>query len=203
VRHRFSASGVYRLPTPFRDIRLARGLLGGWEIGSTAIIQSGTPFTITNNAAFNPIRDPDTNEVIGLNPNSGDYNADGFNYDFPNQAPNLPRIFSRDNFLGSNSGKAVYTLAQFPVPTIGTQGNAQRSYFRQQGFIGVNASLIKNNRLPILGEGGNLQLKFEFFNVLNRVNLGGMEANLASFNFGKILGQGAPRVMQIGARLSF
>jgi Carboxypeptidase regulatory-like domain len=203
VRHRFSASGVYRLPTPFRDIRLARGLLGGWEIGSTAIIQSGTPFTITNNAAFNPIRDPDTNEVIGLNPNSGDYNADGFNYDFPNQAPNLPRIFSRDNFLGSNSGKAVYTPAQFPVPTIGTQGDALRSYFRQQGFIGVNASLIKNNRLPILGESGNLQLKFEFFNVLNRVNLGDVEANLASFNFGRILGQRDPRVMQIGARISF
>jgi hypothetical protein len=202
IRHRFSASGVYRLPTPFSRIRIARGFFGGWEIGSTAIIQSGVPLSVTNNAAFNPIRDASGN-VIGLNPNSGDYNADGFNYDFPNQASNLPRIFSRDNFLGANSGKAVYLLAQFPIPTIGTEGNGQRSYFRQQGFIGINASVIKNNRLPFLGETGNLQLKFEFFNVLNRVNLGDLEANLASFNFGKILGQRDPRVVQIGARFSF
>ncbi len=202
VRHRLSASGIYRLPTPFREARLAKAFLGGWEIGSTAIVQSGTPFTVFSNAAFNPIRDAN-GIVTGLNPNSGDYNADGFNYDFPNQAPNLPQKFSRDNFLGSNSQKAVYTFAQFPVPTIGTEGNGQRSYFRQQGFIGINASLIKNNRLPILGEGGNLQLKFEFFNVLNRVNLGDVEANLASFNFGRILGQRDPRVMQVGARISF
>ena len=202
VRHRVSASGVYRLPTPFNDNRLTKAVLGGWEIGSTAILQSGMPFTIFSNAPFNPIRDAAGN-ITGLRPGSGDYNADGFNNDFPNQAPNLPRIFDRGNFLGSNSGKAVYTVDQFPIPAIGTQGNGERSYFRQQGFISVDASVIKNNRLPFLGEAGNLQIKFEFFNVLNRVNLGGLDANLASFNFGKILGQGAPRVMQVGARISF
>ncbi len=69
--------------------------------------------------------------------------------------------------------------------------------------VGINASVIKNNRLPLLGEGGNLQLKFEFFNVLNRVNLGGVIADLSSFNFGKILSQGDPRVVQVGARISF
>src|SRR5262249_19082288 len=195
-RRRFSASGVYRLPAPFKENWLAKAVLGGWEIGSTAILQSGTPFTVLTTAAFNPIRDASGN-ITGLNPNSGDYNADGTNYDFPNQEPNLTRKFDRGNFLGANSGKAAYTIAQFPIPAIGTEGNGQRSYFRQQGFIGINASVIKNNRLPLLGEGGNLQLKFEFFNVLNRVNLGGVDANLSSFNFCKILSQGDPSVVQV------
>jgi hypothetical protein len=201
-RHRFSSSGVYRLPTPFGRNGFAKALLGGWEIGATGIAQTGAPFTVTHNAPFNPIRNAQ-GQVTGLNPNSGDFNADGFNFDFPNQQPNLPRKYERNNFLGSNSGKQVYTLAMFPIPVIGTQGNGQRAYFRQQGLISVNASLIKNNRLPILGESGNLQLKFEFFNVLNRVNLGGMINQLNNFNFGKILSQGDPRVVQIGARIAF
>ena len=57
-----------------------------------------------------------------------------------------------------------------------------------------------------LGEGGNLQLKFEFFNVINRVNLGGINANPGDPNFGRILGQNGnagPRVIQIGARVAF
>ncbi len=201
-RHRFSSSGVYRFSTPFGDKAIARTILGGWEIGVTGIAQSGAPFTVTNNAPFNPIRNAQ-GQVTGLNPNSGDFNADGFNFDFPNQAANLPRKFDRQNFLGKNSNRQMYTLDQFPIPTIGTQGNGQRAYFRQQGLVSLNASLIKNNRLPILGESGNLQLKFEFFNVLNRVNLGGMISQLNNFNFGKILSQGDPRVVQIGARIAF
>lgn len=199
ARHRFSASGVYRLPTPFSDNFFARRILGGWELGSTAILQTGTPFTVLTTAGFNPIRDANGN-VVGFNPNSGDFNADGFNYDYPNQAPDLPVKVDRSVYL---SGQPGYLRSAFTAPAVGTVGNSQRSYFRQQGFIGVNASLIKNNRLNFLGEAGNLQLKFEFFNVLNRVNLGGVDGNLNNSNFGRITSQGDPRVIQVGARVAF
>lgn len=199
ARHRVSMSGAYQLPTPFRDNLAAKYLLGGWEIGLTGIAQSGNPFFVFTNAAFNPIRDAQ-GQVIGLNPNSGDYNADGFNYDIPNQAGNLARKGDRDAF---KNGASQFSGADFPIPTIGTIGNSPRSYFRQQGFISLNASVIKNNALPFLGDSGNLQLKFEFFNVLNRVNLGGVQNNLASFQFGRITSQGDPRVVQVGARISF
>lgn len=199
IRHRVSASGVYQLPTPFRDNFVAKHFLGGWEIGTTAIAQTGAPFFAFTNAAFNPIRNA-AGQVTGLNPNSGDYNADGFNYDIPNQAANLARKGDRNAL---KNGTPQFSLADFPIPTIGTIGNSPRSYFRQQGFVGVNASVIKNNALPFLGEAGNLQLKFEFFNVLNRVNLGGVNNNLASFQFGRITSQGDPRVVQVGARIAF
>jgi len=199
VRHRVSASGVYRFSTPFDNNFLARRVLGGWELSSTAILQSGTPFSVFTNAPFNPIRDANGN-VTGVQPNSGDYNADGFNFDYPNQGPNLPTIVDRNTYL---SGQLGYNRSDFSIPAPGTQGNAQRNYFRQQGVITVNSSLIKNNRLPFFGEDGNLQLKFEFFNVINRVNLGGVNNNLADSNFGRILSQGQPRVIQLGARFAF
>jgi hypothetical protein len=205
VRHRFSASGVYRLPTPFGNSLLPRMILGGWELGTTAILQSGTPFWITNNAPFNPVRDAAGN-ITGLRPLSGDYNADGTNFDLPNVPSGLPTSFDRNEFLGANAGRPVFDASQFGVPQLGTQGNSPRNAFRQPGVVSVNSSVIKNNRLPWLGEAGNLQLKFEFFNVLNRVNLGNIESNLGTPNFGRVLsqnGNAGPRTIQIGARIAF
>ncbi len=202
VRHRFSGSGVYRLKTPWAEKRVSKLVLGGWEIGATAILQSGMPYHISNNAAFNPIRDAGGN-VIGFRPNSGDYNADGTNFDLPNVPSGLPRIYDRSLFLGANAGRPAFNAAEFTAPPVGQQGNSPRNYFRQQGFIAIDTSVIKNTKLPILGESGNLQLKFEFFNALNRVNLGGINNNVADFNFGRILGQGQTRIVQVGARIAF
>ena len=202
VRHRVSASGVYRLGTPFKNNLVARNVLGGWEIGTTLIAQTGTPYWIVNNGGFNPFRDAN-GAITGFRPLSGDYNADGVNFDLPNVPSGLPSRFSRSSFLGNNGGRAAMNAADFTAPAVGTQGNSPRNAFRQQGVLQVDSSVIKNNRLPFLGESGNLQLKFEFFNVLNRVNLGGINGNVADPNFGRILGQAGPRSIQVGARIAF
>jgi hypothetical protein len=202
VRHRFSGSGVYRFPTPWRNNRVSKHALGGWEIGVTAILQTGFPYQIANGGPFNPIRD-DQGRVIGFRPLSGDYNADGTNFDLPNVPSGLPRIYPRENFLGANAGRAAFNAADFTAPPVGQQGNSPRNYFRQQGFISLDTSVLKNNRLPFLGEAGNLQLKFEFFNAPNRVNLGTINNNIADPNFGRILSQGQTRIVQVGSRISF
>ncbi len=205
VRHRVSASGVYRLPTPFKTNLLARNVLGGWEVGTTVIAQTGTPYWIVNNGGFNPFRDA-SGQITGFRPLSGDYNADGVNFDLPNVPSGLPSNFPRSSFLGTNGGRAAMNAAEFTAPRVGTQGNSPRNAFRQPGVLQVDSSVIKNNRLPFFGEAGNLQLKFEFFNVLNRVNLGNINSNVADPNFGRILGQNGnagPRSIQIGARIAF
>lgn len=205
IRRRFSASGVYRMPTPFGNNAVARKVLGGWEIGATAALESGTPYWIVNTAPFNPFRDANGN-ITGFRPLSGDYNADGLNFDLPNVPANLPVKFDRSQFLGANGGRAAYEITQFTTPSVGTQGNSPRNAFRQQGVVQLNSSVIKNNRLPFLGEAGQLQLKFEFFNVINRVNLAGINTNPGDPNFGRILGQNGnagPRAIQIGARIAF
>ncbi|MFN7922124.1 MAG: TonB-dependent receptor [Bryobacteraceae bacterium] len=205
VRKRLSASGIYRLPTPFRDNAIISRALGGWELGATAVFESGLPYWIVNTAGFNPIRDAAGN-VTGFRPLSGDYNADSRNFDLPNVPNGLPTKFDRGLFLGTNGGRAAMNANDFPAPTVGTQGNSPRNAYRQQGVMGINSSVIKNNKLPFLGESGNLQLKFEFFNVINRVNLGGINTNPGDPNFGRILGQNGnagPRVIQVGARIAF
>jgi hypothetical protein len=159
-------------------------VLGGWEIASVAILQSGNPMTIFNGTDF---------------ANGGDFNADGVNYDFPNRpTTSLPTSFSRQQYING-----IAPASAFGKPTPGTEGNLKRATYRNPGFINVDASMIKNNRFHLWDDELNLQLRFEFFNVLNRVNLQNIHSDLNDPQFGKSIDTYAPRVIQLGARLVF
>ncbi len=198
VRHRFTLTGLWHVPEAAASLRGARRLLSGWELTTVAILQSGTPFTVINRNAFDPLLDA-SGKVIGLKPDSGDYNADGYNYDFPN-APSR-------NFSGSHTRRqflnGVFGVADFPVPVPGTQGNLKRNIYRNPGLLSVDAGLIKNNVVRALGKPTNVQLRFEFFNALNRVNLQSVDNNLGSSTFGRSTAAYTPRVIQLGLRMAF
>jgi hypothetical protein len=94
--------------------------------------------------------------------------------------------------------------ADFPTPAPGAVGNLQRHAYRGPGLINVDAGMIKNNPLPFFtSEGANLQLRFEFFNVLNRVNLRNPNGNLNDTTFGRSTSTFNPRIIQLGARFVF
>jgi hypothetical protein len=58
----------------------------------------------------------------------------------------------------------------FNQGTPGYFGNAGRDSLRGPGSGTWNFSLVKDTRLPFLGEAGNLEFRAEVFNVLNRAN---------------------------------
>jgi len=181
--HRFALAGTYEIPSP-RNNKFLKPVLGGWEVGSVWILQSGNPITIVNQADF---------------AHGGDYNADGVNFDFPNApATPLPTSFSRNQYI-----QGIAPASLFGTPNPGTEGKLKRATYRNPGFINVDASLIKNNRFEFVHDNINLQLRFEFFNVLNRVNLQGIDANLNDSNFGKSTNTYDPRIIQVGARIVF
>ncbi len=183
VRNRFSFSGVYSLPSLHSGI--GRTLTSGWEVSLISAIQSGTPFWVHTTAPFGA---------------GGDYNADGVNYDIPN-AP--------ANYCGGGSyGEQSYLTGLFPAstftaPSPGTEGTLKRNSCRNPGLIEVDASVLKNTHVPGLGEQGTFQIRFDFVNVLNHVNLTGVDPNLADATFGRSTSQLNPRTIQLGARISF
>jgi hypothetical protein len=67
----------------------------------------------------------------------------------------------------------------------------------------VDASVAKNTHIPKLGEGGNLQLRFDFVNLFNRANLGPVDGNMANLTFGKTTSALPARQIQLIARISF
>ena len=214
VRQRFSFSGSYNLPG-FKS-GVAKVLTGGWELSSIIAIQTGTPFWPIDNrppdvmcnqagtptpcssaAAGSPVITPNV-----IAPDSGDYNLDGLNYDIPNAAT--------QNFTGSHSRSAyingLFTVADFPQAAQGTEGTGRRNIYRNPGMFQADASVLKNNHLPWIGEQGNLQLRFDFLNLFNHGNLGNVDPNMADGTFGKVTSTLNPydaRKIQLGLRISF
>ena len=71
------------------------------------------------------------------------------------------------------------------------------------GMLEMDASVLKDTRLPWLGERGGLQLRFDFLNVINRVNPNGVDRFLGDGSFGKSTSTLPPRQIQLGARIYF
>jgi len=210
VRNRFTLSGSYTLPGMHQGF--GKVITGGWEVTAIAAVESGTPFWVYNTAAFSPIcsNEPGGNCYSGGNFISGavisgnaggDYNADGFDWDVPNTPSN------NSQFTGSHSRSTytsgIFKASDFPAPALGTEGNLPRNVYRNPGLGQLDSSLIKNNPLQWIGEDGNLQLRFDFLNVLNHVNLGPVDANMADSTFGKVTSALGSRQLQLGVRVVF
>ena len=171
-------------------------MLGGWEIGSIAIVQSGPPFNVVSRGSFQPDRDVN-GAIIGFLPTTGVYNADGADFEFPND-PGGAGATS----LGSSAylNAAIFRREDFPLPNPGGLGNPPRGAFRGPGMINIDFTVIKQAQLT---DNTDLQFRFEFFNVLNRVNLRDVDGNLISPTFGRVTSTFPSRQIQLGVRLTF
>ena len=191
--NRLSLAWNYQIP----DENGARGLVGraasGWQLSGTTILQSGNPLNVYNNAPFKPLTDSN-GKFIGYAAGSGDYNADGDNFDFPD-VNSYKYKHDRQGYL-----TGMFTADNFPKPAFGTEGNEKYNSFRGPGFQQWDAALLKNTKIR---ESVAFQLRFEFFNVFNHPNLTNVVTNQSDGNFGKATGQAVPRFIQIGGNLTF
>jgi hypothetical protein len=198
IRHRAVISYVIELPAgPGHRLfgwenALSRQVFGGWQISGATSLQTGSPFTVFNNAqdfsGFNQFNDrPD---VIG----TGRIHQDNRNTD----ASFDTTYFSR-------------------TPPTGRVGSSGRNQYYGPGLQNYNFALGK--RFPFTETIG-LQFRTEFFNLFNHTNFANPVGNQSNANFGKITATvgsatatavgttggvvgGGPRVIQGMLRLEF
>jgi len=184
VNRRLVWDTVWEVPAPFQS-QLLKNTLGGWRVSSIAIFQTGLPVSDYTSAPYP----------------TGDFNADGFNYDYPN-APSFgnSRSVSRSAFING-----VFKVSDFPLPVRGQEGSLGRNTFEGPGLANVNLNAIKAVHIPwVIGkEGATLEIRGEIFNLLNRVNLSQPTTDLSNGLFGKSTGQKQPRAAQFGLRIAF
>src|SRR5690242_1301711 len=178
AKHIASLSWIVDLPTLQGTPAALRLLAGGWQWNGL--------FTTRTGLALNP--------TMG----SSDVALSGT----PNQRPNVVG----DMHLSSDRPRAAklaqwFSPAAFAAPATGTFGNAGRDIITAPGSAAVNAGLFKNFPLP-LREGMKLQFRSEFFNLLNRVNLGNPNVTLGS-SMGRITSAGSARVLQFALKVLF
>jgi hypothetical protein len=184
ARHRLALNFIYELPT-WDSSPIVKHVLGGWQVNSITIWQTGTPFSVTTTAAYP----------------RGDFNADGTNNDRPN-APAFGSNFgnpSRDEWLNG-----VFTVADFPTPAAGTLGTLERNTFRGPGYLNTDLSVFKNVRIGWIGErDATVQLRVEAYNLFDTVNLNNPVSNLSSNLFGRVTSARPSRELQLGFKFIF
>jgi|HubBroStandDraft_2_1064218.scaffolds.fasta_scaffold15329_1 hypothetical protein len=196
VSKRFTADSVLEIPSLFKS-GVGRHVLGGWRMSNILVLQGGLPFTVYTSAPFNPIFGPSGN-VIGLNPGSGDFNADGYNYDVPNApSPGSVHTGNRSDFL-----KGFASASAFPTPALGLEGNLGRNSYIGPGFANINTEFAK---VFLLRERYSFEFRADISNLFNRVNLTQPVSDLSgnSGPFGVSTSQTLPRAVQFGLRLGF
>ena len=111
----------------------------------------------------------------------------------------------RPNVVGSPYIKDTGTLRwidpkAFLANTAGTFGNAGYNSLVAPGFFNMDSSLTRCFKVR---ESQRVELRFEFFNVLNHTNFNAPQSSLNSATFGRIQSSLDPRILQLAAKYAF
>jgi hypothetical protein len=199
VKHRFVFSSIYELPFGtgqrwFAEPGVLNRILGNWKFSGILTLQSGQPFTATR----------------GVNQSGTGTIALG-NIDRPNLVGN-PNVGGP---VAANPGciapAQVHTVANWFNPCAfaaapGSFGDAGRNILIGPEFKNVDFSILRDIRLG--GESRLLQIRGEFFNLLNHPNFDLPNSNFDASAFGALqsaneYGGRPPRQVQLALKFIF
>ncbi len=180
------------IPIPGTLRGASKAVLGGWQLGGIFQFHSGVPFSVrlTSDQA--------------LTGNSRTHSTAG------GQRPNFnPAPGCTTNAINPGQPSKYINTSCFSFPAPGTLGNLGRNTLRGPRFADFDTSLFKN--IPLRADRYSLQLRGEFFNVLNHTNFGTQATGLFNSSGGVLSSAGqlpAPtlttsRQIQFGAKFIF
>lgn len=218
IRHRFTLSLIYDLPSWKAPLQMGQG----WQLTSILNFQTGMPYSLF-----------DSSDDISFTGEGADrWNFHGNASDI-RWSPNTPIPFFVDGTTnpacvaqaktqGEMDNLAFYGCFQqgsavITPPADGTFGNMGRNIFRGPAFHNWDMSVTK---LWKLSERMQLQLRGEFFNILNHSNFAGVTTDLSDAVFdptandvglvtatpdvnasNPVIGSGGSRHIQLGAKI--
>ena len=192
VRNAAALNGTYELPLGKGQRLLSSTpagldrLVAGWELSTIVTLQSGFPFS--PQLGYNPTNSGDTRNPV---------------------RPNINAAFTGDVYTrGTTAQRAAqfFNPAAFSAPINGTVGNLGRDTLTGPGLAEWDLSLLKATHIS---ERTRLQVRAEFFNVLNHTNLQTpnavvySSATVPSPTAGVITAAAASRQLQLGLKLLF
>jgi carboxypeptidase family protein len=181
IRHTFTGTVMWEIPSIKNSSALVSTLTGGWELGTIVTATSGAPFTVTVDDGNDPLGTgfngdfsmDFANLLAGCNPISGRKPPDSYlnvNCFTPPTAPDSLPVATAQAPFG-----CVPNTFSTPAPA-GMQycsnvlGNSGRNRFYGPRLTTVDLSIFKNTRIRAISETFNVQFRAELFNVLNHTN---------------------------------
>jgi hypothetical protein len=195
AKHNWVVNFTWELPFAKGLDGIKGKILDGWQFSGISNVRSGSPLTLfvsrnRSRSQWNPSIGP------------------GLGLDRPSMAPGR-------TYESAIKGDPTqwFDPTAFVLQPAGTLGNMGRGALTGPNLRAFDLSMVKNTRWSRLGEGGNIQVRIEAFNLFNRTNFGppsllafsgaaDNEATLASL--GRIRSTvTSSRQIQLGLRISF
>jgi hypothetical protein len=161
--------------------KAVKAVLGEWKLSGITTFQSGRPFTVASSNSSTAGAGSSRADLIGSgNP-----------------------VLDTSRSKGQKTA-AYYDITRFANPAPNSFGNLGRNAMIGPGYADIDMSLVKGFRIPVFGEAGMGQFRFEAFNVVNRTNLGLPVTGLTNNLRGQITGtDGDPRILQLSLKVLF
>lgn len=195
AKHNWVVNFTWELPFAKRLTGAAGKLLDGWQLSGISNLRSGSPLTafVSRNRSRSQ-----------WNPSIGP----GLGLDRPSLAPGRTH---EDAVIGDPD--RWFDPTAFVLQPAGTLGNLGRGALTGPNLRAFDLSAVKNTRWSRLGEGGNIQIRVEAFNVFNRTNFappsllafsGAADNERPLASFGRIRSTvTSSRQIQLGLRILF
>jgi len=190
----WNGSAVYQLPFGTGKKLLNHGgllntFVGGWTISGVFQAHSGLAFTPT------------------MADNSPEENINGGAW-WPDRVCNgtlsHPVVTTNSPTTAGWFDTSCF-VPPTPDPVTGRPrfGDSSRDILRGPKWRNVNLSLAKHFALKKLGEGGQLEMRVDAYDIANHPNFGMPNASIGSGSEGSITSANTNRNLQVGAKLSF
>lgn len=169
VTHAVHFNLLYHLPN-FTSNAFESKLVNGWWVSGIVSVQGGSPFRAIVNVdrSFSGIITQSNVMSASLNTTANTTANGAF----------IP--FDPKTVITGNPNQWFNPL-MFGESPLGSLSNQPRNILRNPGLGNLDMSIVKDTKLGILGEAGNLQFRAEFFNLLNRANFGFLNAGASVF----------------------
>jgi len=206
VNHNMLFTALYDIPLLKDRHDFVGRAFGGWHVDGTFQFHSGFPWSPIEDNNCPPI--PAGGTLCPALPAAylGHAQSNFSTDHFKQVNGNFPGIVSGGNCNPANG--PIAGTPYFDVCTVGPPF-IHRNSFRGPRFQTVDMSLAKTTSVPFFkGENAKLDLRANFFNLFNKLNLAPFARNASNVSindphFGQASGALAGRVIEFQARLSF
>jgi hypothetical protein len=128
------------------------------------------------------------------------YPLDGFDNSFSGVGLDRPNV-TGNPYVKSTTGSLQWlNPSAFSISAPGTYGNAGRCGLVAPGYFDVDAALVRYFNIT---ERHRVELRFEFFNLMNHVNFSAPDPVQPDQTFGQILSDVSPRILQFALKYTF